>query len=176
MSLRPLWIGLGVATFAGGVGVSLGVHRLGQIPIVPSVPSEPVVAAPRPIPVGFAPRVLPPVALARVPAPAALPAPASDEPRLRAARSKVEAALGAELERLRPQWVALCFPASGSAAVSLTYQFVIDAEGNEVGRGVQEARDASAEVAQCIRAHAPPTMHIAPPGQSFTVDVFVSYP
>jgi hypothetical protein len=147
----------------------------------PAVP-EPQASAPvardpmRPV----APAAVPPpaqsVPAAPAPPPRAAPAPVTPE---LATRVKTEAT--EQLELLRPEIVAQCWPRGGlpkgRTTASVTFNITFDAQGREIARGITEDRRAPAgEFARCLRQLPATALAIAPPGSNVGVSIPVSYP
>jgi hypothetical protein len=94
---------------------------------------------------------------------------------------RVKAETVAQLELLRPEIVALCWPSGGLSrgrtSATVTFNITFDAQGREIARGITEDRRAPAgEFARCLRELPGMGLTIAAPGTNVGVAIPVSYP
>ncbi len=109
---------------------------------------------------------------------AAAPPPAIDGP---AVQQKASADVQAWLERQRPLFVRTCWEpsvakAAEPARVPLSFNLTFDKDGKEIGRGVNEHREAyRSDVGDCVRGFTE-RAQISPPGTTVTVEATISLP
>lgn len=109
--------------------------------------------------------------------PAAAPPPKDES----AARTRAVAEAVAFVEAQRADMIRACWEpsvakAAEPARIHLTFGLTFDKDGKEIGRGINEYRDAfRADVAQCLRAMNKPAQ-ISPPGVTVAVDVDLFLP
>lgn len=179
---RAVWVGVALALTALVAGVVAAAANLSPAP--PPFSPEPVAVAPVPPVAADEPRATPPPAPKTPPQVVALrtdPGPTFQEledARALALRSAVRQEVAAQYEQIRAAVVEKCFPSGGSGpGGSLTYQVVVDANGQEIGRAVSTRRDGTPpEVRKCLRDLPPPRAKVAPPGRTVSVDLEVRYP
>lgn len=93
---------------------------------------------------------------------------------------RVRARAQAALDALRPALSRACWTPPGEsepAAIVLEYDVTLGADGRILALGVGEQRQAHrSTVAQCVRAQAPPELHVDPPGTSVRVALTLRLP
>jgi hypothetical protein len=149
-----------------------------RAPAVPEPASAPVAREPL-RPVAAAP--VPPAPAQSVPAAPAPPARAAPVPVTPELATRVKTEATEQLELLRPEIVAQCWPRGGlpkgRTTASVTFNITFDAQGREIARGIAEDRRAPAgEFARCLRQLPASALAIAPPGSNIGVSIPVSYP
>lgn len=180
--MLPVWVGVGASlvSLAGVVWLASLWEPSTERPEPP--PPPPVAASANETPAGaFKPKpprpASPPTAAgAIIPEPA--PSVTDPDAAYRASYQAAHDALTEALDRRRATVRQRCFGGSAQGPqVDVTYQYVIDADGRELARGVVEGRDeAPLPLRLCLRELPHEPMQIPPPGRKLSVEVAVSYP
>lgn len=187
-ALLPVWVGVGASllSLAGVVWLASLWEPSTEKPEPPPPPPVASSATETPRPMGqdtgaFKPTPPPPTSPPIVPGaviPAPAPAVADPDAAYHATYRAAHDALEQELDRRRAAVRQRCFGGSAQGpSVGVTYQYVIDADGRELARGVVESRDeAPLPLRLCLRQLPHEPMQIPPPGRKLSIEVAVSYP
>jgi hypothetical protein len=96
-------------------------------------------------------------------------------------QARVHHEVRAEIERLRPQVVARCWPSEGLPGgrreTTVTYDVTFDPQGREIARGVHDDRKAPAgKFGQCLRQLGGTSLSVSPTGTYHSLRLPITYP